>query len=254
MQNTLDRFRAETRLQEQVIETFLSKLSAPTYGNIGKNQSGFAFREPDAVHFCLMKAIKSVSGLNAAIVLLENGFNHEICVLIRTIVESTTYMEFVMSDLDSENSNSPQGRLIENYFADCNREKPEDFQRFSVRQEKQHKIVGRDLDEQLAGTDDGDRFVDVDTAKLMSNVYLTFSNYVHGRYPEVMELFGGSPGFFHLEGMRGTPNENDAVEIIDCYLETVSNTLRQMVYKFGNIDALRSSPKLLNWLTVSGSD
>ena len=31
------------------------------------------------------------------------------------------------------------------------------------------------------------------------------SGFVHGAYPHIMELYGGNPPHFHLNGMLGTP-------------------------------------------------
>jgi hypothetical protein len=60
-----------------------------------------------------------------------------------------------------------------------------------------------------------------------SNVYLSFSNYVHGKYLEAMDLYGGRPAHFHLRGMGGTPKDAENLATIDSFVDTVSKPLRK---------------------------
>jgi hypothetical protein len=69
----------------------------------------------------------------------------------------------------------------------------------------------------------------IPAAKLYSNVYRTFSNYVHGKYPEIMDLYGGLPGRFHLRGMSGTRKDGENLEQIQTYIEMTSNTFVIMI-------------------------
>jgi hypothetical protein len=81
----------------------------------------------------------------------------------------------------------------------------------------------------------------------MSETYLTYSNYVHSRYPEVMDLYGGHPQHFHLAGMRGTPKDVENLAIVSVFISTVSITLRFVVLKFGLVEKLRRYPNLTSW-------
>jgi hypothetical protein len=40
------------------------------------------------------------------------------------------------------------------------------------------------------------------------------------KYPEVMDLYGGTPGRFHLDGMRGTPKDEENHQIVDTFVDT----------------------------------
>ena len=66
----------------------------------------------------------------------------------------------------------------------------------------------------------------------MSNVYLIFSNYVHGRYPETMDLYGGVPGHFHLNGMSDTPKDGENLESLDTLIVTASLSIAAFVKVF----------------------
>ena len=78
-------------------------------------------------------------------------------------------------------------------------------------------------------------------------MYLTFSNYVHGKYPETMDLFGGTPRHFHLRGMGGTPKDAENLAIIDSFVDTVSITFAQMVSNFRLHDLVEGDPVMADW-------
>ncbi len=44
-----------------------------------------------------------------------------------------------------------------------------------------------------------------DGAELHRSLSQAMSGFVHGAYPHIMELYGGNPPRFHLNGMLGTP-------------------------------------------------
>ena len=69
----------------------------------------------------------------------------------------------------------------------------------------------------------------VPAAKLYSNVYRIYSNYVHAKYPEIMDLYGGRPGRFYLKGMSWTPKDAENLAAIETFIETASNTFVFMI-------------------------
>ncbi len=90
-------------------------------------------------------------------------------------------------------------------------------------------------------------FSGIESEQLHSKTYLTNSNYVHSRYPEVMDMFGGREPRFHLRGMRGTPKDFESVEILETYAVTVSLALRYLVLVMGLIGAVQKDAELANW-------
>jgi hypothetical protein len=139
-----------------------------------------------------------------------------------------------------------QRKYVAEYFADYKRNRPSDFLKPRVRQSDVHKTVGSNLDELVNKSERASEFRNVDAATLLSSTYLSFSNYVHSRYPEVMDLYGGDPMHFHLRGMSNTPKDAENLEIVEAFIVAVSNSLRQMVLKFGMREKLRSYPQLMS--------
>ena len=108
-------------------------------------------------------------------------------------------------------------------------------------------LVEKHFDEavQLAGIKTNRRKAATD---ILSLIYLTFSNYIHGRYPETMDLYGGRPGFFHVNGMRGTPKDRENLEILDTFITTASNTLKDMVVELQLDSLVKADPQLSDWM------
>jgi hypothetical protein len=85
---------------EKVVQLISGTLGVPVLRQINFDR-GFRFEEPDNLHFCVLKAARVVSALNASIVLARGGFAQEIAVLMRTVAEFTTHIEFVLNTDDS---------------------------------------------------------------------------------------------------------------------------------------------------------
>lgn len=184
-----------------------------------------------------------VSGLNAAISLARTGFSQEIGVVLRAVIEYYTQVEYVLSHSDQGEPTGKAASFIQDFFADDRRTGPTAIgKRVKLNQKEVHDAVGKTLDE-FSPKDAGQR----NASQLMSHVYLVFSNYVHGRYPESMDLYGGRPGRFHLQGMRGTPKDSENLEIIDTLTTSVSNCLIQVVQGLGLREAIKSDDELGDW-------
>lgn len=204
MDDRIELFKKETSFQGEMLELIVATVDKPILYESGKIHHGFRFLNPGAKHFCILKAARAISGLNAAIALLEKGFIQEIAIIIRSIIECTSHIDYVLAGLENGQLKPPQMKFVNAYFEDFRRNDVGDFKRPHLKQKDVHKVVGGNLDELIKHVEGGEEFAGVDSSKLMSNIYLTYSNYVHSRYPEVMDLFGESPERFHLEGIRNT--------------------------------------------------
>ena len=186
------------------------------------------YGKPGVRHFCLLKAVRAVSALNAMIALARGGFAQEIGVLVRTLVECTTHIEFVLDALDENDVLAPDvDKYVQDFFADFARNSSADFRRAQVRQGVVHERLGSTLDNIAQQTGHAEQRPPAE--RMYSNVYLTYSNYVHAKYPEIMDLYGGTPGRFHLNGMRGTPKDEENLKVADTFIDTVAVTLKLMV-------------------------
>lgn len=227
-------FDAELRLRLRIdplgrlVHALAGSLSAPLRYHSGKEHHGFRYANPGVEHFCLLKAARVVSALNAALELARTGYIQEICILMRTLVECTTHIEFVLDARnDAGELEPPVAKYVQDYFADFARNSAADFKRAQVPQKTVNERLGKSLDD-FAPQHDPD-YQNIDRAKLYSDTYLTFSNYVHAKYPEVMDMYGGTPPHFDMRGMQGPSKDAENLATLDCFVTTASIAFGLMV-------------------------
>jgi Family of unknown function (DUF5677) len=230
----------------RLVHEFAASLSKPFRYHSGQEHHGYRYAKPGVEHFCLLKAARVVSSLNAMIALARQGYVQEIYVLLRTMVEFTTHIEYVLESRDDTGKLEPKAeKYVDDFFADYQRNSRDDFKKAQVPQYDVNKRLGASLDEfaRQIGADQ-DRFP---AERLYSNVYLTFSNYVHGKYPEIMDMYGGVPDHFHMYGMHGTSKDDETVQMIATNFNTASLAFKKMVKQLKLRHLLETDKVLLNW-------
>lgn len=109
-----------------------------------------------------------------------------------------------------------------------------------------HASIGRTLDglrEEHYGETDGR----APAASLYSNVYRVFSNYVHGKFPETMDLYGGTPGRFHFHGMSGTSKDAENATTLEQFVTSSSNAFIRIVQCLDLHARIATEPELASW-------
>jgi hypothetical protein len=244
----LKEFRLRIEPLERFIYALADSLPTPLYYDSGKQHFGFRYGKPDSRHFCLLKGVRAVSGLNAAIELVRSGYTQEFHVLLRTIDEYKTHIQFILHSLDDRGDLTAEAeKYVKEYFADYVRNSADDFKRPRLRQGAIHKSIGSVVKSGVEKTERAEEFKGIAPDELLSNIFLNLSNYVHARYPEVMDLYGGSPLRFHLRGMSGTPKDVENVEMLDTYITSVSLALKLLVQKFNLSTMIGRDAILATW-------
>jgi hypothetical protein len=211
---------------ERITRLFTAHLREPTLRK-EEDERGFRYEAPDVRHFCLLKAVRALSAFNASIELARKGYVQEIAVLMRTLIECTTHIEFVLELDESEDHRAVVNKYISDFFADHHRSPSAELRKAQIAQGKVHATLGRSLDRvaeqfgELEGRTPAER--------LYSSSYRAFSNYVHAKYPECMDLYGGRPGQFHLHGMSGTPKEGENLEMLQTFAGTLETCFVRML-------------------------
>jgi hypothetical protein len=244
----LDDLQSKLVPLERLLGALEASLPKPLFYDSAQDHYGYRYGAPDARHFCVLKGVRAVSGLNACIQLARQGFTQEIGVLVRTIAECCAQIDFVLPVMPGkEKVRQEAARFLEEYFADYKRNAASDVGKLSVRQRQVHEIIGADLD-RFAQLDTGSLPADrIPASRLFQNAYSIFSNYVHARYPEVMDMYGGEPGHFHQRGMKGTSKDGETLQIIEAFIETVSLALKSIVQRLDLKALVNSDETLQQW-------
>lgn len=176
VEEALAAFHRRLKPVERFISVLESGLPKPIYCKLRGTHSGFRYGKPDKRHFCLLKLVRATSAINATMELARSGYTQEIQVLIRTIAECTTQIEFVLCDLQEDGSPSEQSqKLVADYFADFGRAQPTDHKKSSVNQSTVHRRLGAQQDKRISATDTSERFAGIESATLYTKTSLKAS-------------------------------------------------------------------------------
>jgi len=231
---------------EALLGILSSLVSPPILYDFIDGHRGYRYEDPGLIHFCLLKGAKAVSAYNASVVLLRSGYTQEIAVLIRTLIECTRHIDFALGGMltNQKQDEKPQ-KFVESYFEDENRGFGELKKKPHERQENIHKGIAAEA--RKVATSLGQNADDFDMIGAMRRTYEANSNYVHARYPELMDMYGGTPGRFHLRGMRDTPKDLENLEVLECYLASLENCFALMVHSLALKPAVATNKTTAVW-------
>jgi hypothetical protein len=246
----IERLRQRVFPLARFLHWLTSALETPKFHKRPKGHH-FLFTKPGLTHFCLLRGVRMVSALNASIELARCGFSQEIAVVLRTMIEYSTQIDFMVTSYSNGQLSPTAAQFLKAYFEDDERGSDDPNRpKAKLNQKHVHDVIGSALDQFLAvhgSTTSGNR---QPTSELLSNVYINFSNYVHGKYPESMDLYGGTPGGFHMNGKRGTPKDNENIEIIDTMITSASNCFKGMVQGLELKSIVSADPMLSEWFNT----
>jgi hypothetical protein len=119
LEQTIEGLRARIFPLTRFVHEFARSLDTPV---MTSRATGFRYSNPDFRHFCLLRAARIVSALNATLELAIAGFPQEIGILHRTIHEFSSHIDAVMVQV--ERSGCVSGELqafIKDFFEDSHR-------------------------------------------------------------------------------------------------------------------------------------
>ena len=195
---------------EDYLQHALRQLEA-MYAEMGKSTGNVLFRDVGPYRqfrhetlteslACYLKGVKTISTLNACLLLLRHGHTQEIGALCRMVDDFCNEIFFLLKPQSDAGFSEDQMRFLESFFQE-EFDQPADplastQKRETVPVRKIHATFAK-----LASADMNSS----DAQELLRTTHQAFSGYVHGAYPHIMEMFGGDPPTFHVSGMLGTP-------------------------------------------------
>ena len=180
------------------LEAFLPKI------NFNETAPYRAFRVSNDEHtdslVCYLKGMKAVSTLNATLILLKSGFTQEVGALCRMVDEACNEILFLIKPEGENSLSNSQEQFLDSFyqeeFSDSQNILEAHNPRHTVSSQKIHASIARTMSISINPSD---------AQAMTSVVQKTLSGYVHGAYPQIMEMYGGNPPHFHMHGMLGTP-------------------------------------------------
>jgi hypothetical protein len=241
----LTALEAEIEPLERFLRIFAASLNTPHMRRGDGDTRFFRYDHPDVRHFCLLKSVVTVSALNASFALARKGYIQEINVLMRTVVECSAHIEFVIEPFNSDDHRAAADGYVKDYFADSKRSPVAEITKAHIKRGNVHTALGETLDDFAQRR--GDTKGRIPAVVLNSNSYRIFSNFVHARYPEAIDLFGGRPGEFQLRGMSGTAKDTENLATLQAFLETAATTGIRMIQGLNLRTLVEGDPIVARW-------
>ncbi len=144
-----------------------------------------------------------ISGLNASIVLIEKGFMQECNVLYRTLDDFENDITFLSKALIDNDITGLHKRYLDNFFAE---EFDGDAGAFNSVQKRD--IIPRDKIRAFISRMAENPVNQSDAQKNFETIDKAYSGYVHGTSVHIIDMYGGYPTKYHVNGL---PSESPSV-------------------------------------------
>ena len=170
-----------------------------------KNNYGYILRYKKE-HHCLELAIvqklaRYISGLNAALLLLEAGYTQELGAIFRTLDEFGEDIIFLSLPISGSIKKTPaHDKYLEHFFQ-------EEFDTI-LSTKKQESITRKKIRAVIADAGKGG-LNPHDAREVSRTISQAYSGYVHGASGHILEMVGGNPLRYFLSGMAGTHRQKE---------------------------------------------
>lgn len=194
------------RLQTEAVAVMTSALRrmeasvAPPQQVAHKDSFVFRYANKSMHEALIQKLARSISGLNAIAILLDAGYTQEVGVLFRTLDEIHEDIAFLAIAETNGARTKRHAQYLEAFYAEPVQARSEDSLRISKSNLVPRKKVRAHTMNALG------KGINVSQALDASEgISTVFSGYVHAASENIMDMYGGNPPHFHVEGMLGTP-------------------------------------------------
>jgi hypothetical protein len=201
---------------------------------IDEEAKGFRHACKDDRLLVFLKGVRYMSLLNASVTLFVNGFVHEFHILARCMDEALEDVVFFFVGLGPDGSmNERQREAMEEFYQEEFADPSVGMLHNNDRRRTPRKVI-RAAIASLPGNEVNPH----DTGRVLSVIYDTFSVYVHGAYPHIMEFYGGHPPHYHTRGMHGTPHQVSTARSLVTYAHRGIQLGQYAALKLGRQDIL----------------
>ena len=192
-------FKETVASMEAILLQLLQHVKSPVFNNDPRYPQ-FRFKQNTQIEAVLLKAVRIVSALHASITLLKDGFVQEIGFLFRSVYDFFEEIVFLLEGFLNKPMTPQQEAFLKDFYQEefDNPASPllSTQKRKTTPRNKIHAAVAKITAKTVNPSD---------IQEMFRTISQTFSGFVHGAYPQIMELYGGYPPRFHISGMKGTP-------------------------------------------------
>jgi hypothetical protein len=229
-----------TRLLEQTVEALVQRLIPPLKrGN--PNEEWWQYAHPSSAHFQVLKAVRAVSAINAFAIMHQHNFTQEGGAILRIIDQSLDEIMYVIEAHQTGEPTKGQQRIVDTFFGESV-PTAEEFAdglpnpTYTSRREIRASVA------RFLSPSDPSQY-----SKMSQSTDRILDGYVHGYYPQIMELYHGGKKQFQ---MRGTGSERHLESERNHYFYAISNALAVVACLAAENDMLEQAALLKERRTV----
>lgn len=180
-----------------------ARVRPPQIVPFGK-ESVFRYVERDIHQALVQKLARIISGLHAARLLMTHGFVQEQAALQRMLDEFNEDVVFLAHGVVSENITDLHREYLAAFY-----EEEFDNPESALGSTQKRPMVSRQKVRAYLARIDTEGLNPSSGVEAMRTVSKTYSGFVHGASPHIMDMYCGNPPRFHVRGMLGTVRADD---------------------------------------------
>jgi hypothetical protein len=200
----------------RTVQILAARVPAPVFVDM-HGHTHIRYKEKTIQQAVVLKLARLVSNLNAAQLLLNNGYVQEQGALQRMIDEGDEDITFLTLAIMSNDVTELHMQYLAAFWQ-------EEFDQPTALEstQKRPSIPRKKINAWIARHPFSG--IDESTGVALTNtIHKTYSGYVHGAAPHIMDLYGGTPPRFHMKGMLGTPrHEEHADDLLNYYYRAIA--------------------------------
>jgi hypothetical protein len=192
-------YRQALKMMDMAFDALSRKVGDPQRQPMG---NGYVYRYNDKSIYqaIVQKLARVVTGLQAISLLNKAGFLQEQAALQRTLDEFEEDIAFLCFGIIFGEIND----LHKEYLAAFYEEEFDDPES-AIRSTQRRPMIPRKKIRAFVSKDRGTGYNQSSTIEVIRTVHKTYSGYVHGASPQLMELYFGNPPRFHLSDGADSP-------------------------------------------------
>ena len=173
----------------------------------------FRYKEKDIYQAIILKLARAQSTVRAAYVLLKNGFLIEQAILHRAIDETNEDIIFLAYAVTNDTITDLHKRFLDAFWE----EEIDESGKMIDSKQKRPMIPRKKIRAYIANVEKAvvDPSRGIELSRTLSK---TYSGFVHGASPHLMDMYGGNPPHFHTKGLLGTPRVQEYADDLWNYM------------------------------------
>jgi hypothetical protein len=180
-------------------DALYAQIGPPKLTKFG-DQYAYRYKEKNIYQAIIQKMTRIVTGLQSILILNRFGLLQEQAVVQRTLDEFDQDINFLSFALIFNDRTSLHDRYLNAFF-----EEEFDSQLSAIESPQKRPMIPRKKIIAYLAKDRGEGYSQSSTVEVMRTLSKTYSGYVHGASPHLMELCYGEPPKFHLLGSLDSP-------------------------------------------------